>query len=187
MSKERPIDKAKAYREQFRKEMNELSAAERAAHPPALAGLTHHRLERFIYLALLVGETPRQQRKAVFEHCKHLHALHGEGRCACVGDQEWRLTLPSGETFCDFRVVRFPVFTWQTEDQMLPIVEFAASNLRAFAASTGRASGTIEHDPRGQPLFTCSDGRRIPLASCTYRQLTDADFAPTRRRAPKKA
>jgi hypothetical protein len=173
MTEKRAIDKARAHRKQFQEDMRQRS------EPPPLAGLRQHRCERYIYLGLNVGETPRQQRKAVFDHWKELSKENGEQLMAGIRDQTWLLTLPDGESFCDFCIVRFTVFVWDTEEEMIPRVERSAALLREFASATGRCTAVIED----QSTFVCADGRRIPLEACTYRLLTDADFASPKRKA----
>jgi hypothetical protein len=173
MAKERAIDKAKAYREQFREDMRQRSEP----HVPALSGTISHPLKRYVYLGVKAGETLRQQRKAVWDLWKNLDSLKGESKSPALMGPEWCLVLPTGEMFYDYCVVRLAFRDWETEEQMVPVVEFGASALRTWASSTGGRFAMIE---RGS-VFACDDGRRIPLAACSYRLLTDADFAPAKR------
>lgn len=174
MAKERAIDKAKAYRERFREDMRQRSEP----YIASVSGTIAHPLKRYVYLGVKVGETLREQRKAVWDQWKHLFSVHAESFSAALAEPEWCLVLPTGETFYDYGVVRLAFREWETEEQMVPVVDFGASEMRAWAASTGRRVGGIED----KTVFACDDGRRIPLAVCSYRLLTDADFAPTKRR-----
>jgi hypothetical protein len=165
MSKERAIDAAREYKKRLLEEVR------KRGEPSQPAGVRQHRCERYIYLSLNTGENARQQRKAVFDHWKKLAQKEGE-LPAGLRDQECMVTLPNGEVFCDFCVVRFPALVTETEEEMIPRVELGAALFREFAAINGRLTATFED----QSTFVCEDGRRFPLTSCTWRNLSDADF-----------
>ncbi len=96
--------------------------------------------------------------------------VHGTG----ISGPSFLLTLPEGEVFGDVWVRWYPALVTETEAQFIPRVQEGATLVHAFAAATGRRSGEIEEGA----VFVCEDGRRIPLAECTYRRLlTDMDYA----------
>jgi hypothetical protein len=174
MSKERAIDAAREYKKRLLEEVR------KRPEPSDPAGVRQHRCERYIYLSLNTGENPGQQRKAVFDHWKKMAQKQGELPTG-VRDQQCMVTLPNGEVFCDFCIVKFPVFVTETEEEMIPHVERGAVIFREFAAISGRLTATIED----QSTFVCEDGRRFPLTSCTWRNLSEADFVSGRRKAKR--
>lgn len=153
---------------------------QRKAEPEPLAGIRQHRCEQYIYLKLNYGETAREQRKAVFAHWKEMAKAVG-GLSAGVRDQTCMITLPTGEVFCDFCVVKFPGLVTETEEQMIPRVQQGGRIFRDFATATARCTATIEDES----TLVCGDGRRISLASCTWRPLNAADFVAVKRK-PKR-
>ncbi len=155
-----------------------------AANPPArawsLSGLKRGPCDRYIYLSFLPGESPKQLQNAVFRQWVALARAQPE-ELPGISGPHFVLTLPDGEAFGDFLIRRYPTLVTETEAQFVPIVEHGAALFRAFAAAGGRRSGEIE----AGSTFVCDSGQRIPLAECTYRQLTtDADYA--RKVKPKK-
>jgi hypothetical protein len=146
-----------------------------AVPPPAwpLSGLSCLPCERFVYVSLLAGESPRQQQKAVFRHLENWIKEHGK-LPACVGGPRFLLTLPDGETLGDFSVIRHPALVTETEAEMIPRVQEGAALVYALGSATGRRCGEIQNGAE----FVCSDGQRIPLAECSYHMLqTKADWA----------
>jgi hypothetical protein len=143
--------------------------------PPAawpLSGLTCGPCERYVYLSLLPGESPKQQQKAVYRHWRDLFKEHGEVPTAIMGPR-FVLTLPNGEVLGDFSVALYPGLA-EMESEMISRVQKAAALVHAFAVATLRKSGEIANGLE----FVYANGERIPLAECEYQQLhTDADFS----------
>jgi hypothetical protein len=169
--KARAIDEAREYRERVRALYPE--------PPPEkpLAGLTHERCERFIYLGVSPNETANKLLKALDQVYKDYRAQHGR-LPACFSAGLWAVTLPAGETFHAFHVVRRGSMVGDTEEAMVPFVEAGVQLLRDYAAATGRRTGMIENGT----TFVCDDGRHIALDECSCRRLTDDDYYPHRRK-----
>ncbi len=146
-----------------------------------LPGLGSWPCERYVYVSLLPGESPKQQQKAVFRHWGELFKKHGELPTSIMGPS-FHFGLPNGEVFGDFSVRRYPGLT-ETKSEMIPHVQKAVRLVHAFAVATGRKSGEIENDSE----FVCTDGQRIPLAQCIYYHLrTEADYAKKLKRQKGK-
>jgi hypothetical protein len=174
--KSRAIDQAREYRERVR------ALYEPAPLCESLAGLTHHRCERFVYLSLAEDENAGALHRDVFKHNK-AYAYERGSLPACFSSAGWAVTLPTGETFHAFQVVRYPAMVGETEKQMVPFVEAGVSVLHAYATASDRQTATIESGT----TFVCDDGRRIAIKECCCRPLTDEDYQSRRqtRRGPK--
>ena len=137
-----------------------------------LSGLECGPCERYVYVSLLPGESPKQLQKAVFRHWGELFKQQGELPTGIMGPW-YLLTLPTGESFGDVAIRRYPALT-ETEAEMIPRVQQSAALVHAFAKSTGRKSREIENGSE----FVCANGERIPLTQCVYHKLhTEADYS----------
>ena len=128
---------------------------------------------RFVYLSLLAGESPKKQQNSVY--CQYIDLLkdHPELDGGIMGPW-YVLTLADGETFGSFCISRLPTQVTESEAEMIPRVQKMAELAHAYAAAAGRRCGEIENGS----TFVCDDGRRIPLAECSFRKLvTHADYA----------
>ena len=110
--------------------------------------------------------------------------LWGQGQpegkeLAGVMSAGWVAILPSGEMFCPISVSKYAMYDWQRNEEMVPVVDASELLLKELAKQVGWMSATIESGD----VFVCEDGRRIPLASCVCRRLTDDDYNAHRRRS----
>jgi hypothetical protein len=166
----------------YRREMEEHQKNPVPSPVWPLSGLMCEPCERYVYVSLLPGESPKRQQKAVYRYWEDLFKEQGELPTGIMGPW-FVLTLPDGEAFGDFSVRRYPALVAETESEMIPRVQKSAALVHAFAAATGRKSAEIENASE----FVCTDGQRIPLAQCVYHKLqTDADYAKKSRRKKSK-
>jgi hypothetical protein len=155
VKKLRPTDLAR----EFNKKVQQAMFARTGPLP--LAGIQQDACERNIYLRLNSKETPDRQFRTVLAYWKELLQKHGDAITG-IGNMRSLIVTPTGETFCNLRMARFPSRVGETEADTNPVVEQSVRLFLDFAEKAGRVTATIQNEA----LFVCSDGRRWSLAEC---------------------